>query len=81
MVCALRVSQREVRKMAREHDQAVEEFLAAFDQRLETAPVVERRMQIERRGEASARRVDGRRARGPVDDAFAYWESPKHDAG
>ena len=67
--------------MAREHDQAVEEFLAAFDQRLEMAPLVERRALFDRRTRPAYGAVDARRAEGPVADAFAYWESPKHDAG
>lgn len=69
--------------MAREHDQAVEEFLAAFDQRLDAAPLIERRVQIERRAELSrpgAKSVDGRRTSGPAKGAFAYWESSKDKA-
>ena len=62
--------------MNREHNEALEEFLSAFDQRLEAAPVVERREQTDRRALPSDKPVDGRRARGPIDEAFAYWDSP-----
>jgi hypothetical protein len=42
---------------------------------LEAAPVVERRDKTNRRAHQSARAVDGRRAKGPVKDDFAYWDS------
>ena len=61
--------------MAGERDEALEAFLAAFDQRLEAAPVIERRERLDRRAQAAGKPVDGRRARGPVKDAFAYWDS------
>jgi hypothetical protein len=61
--------------MDRNRDGAVEEFLAAFDRRLEAAPVVERRDRTERRAHHGACSVDGRRAKGPVNDDFAYWDS------
>ncbi len=62
--------------MAREHDEALEAFLAAIDRRLETAPVVERRGE-DRRAQPDDKPVDGRRAKGPVKDAFAYWDSKR----
>ena len=52
--------------MEREHDEALEEFLAAFDRRLEAAPVVERRDPNDRRAQPGAQPVNGRRAKGPV---------------
>jgi len=56
-------------------NQALEEFLVAFDQRLEAAPVVERREPADRRARPDGKPIDGRRAKGPVTDAFAYWDS------
>ena len=50
-------------------NEALEEFLVVFDQRLEAAPVVDRRAQ------PVGKPIDGQRAKGPVTDAFAYWES------
>ena len=61
--------------MARERDEALEEFLTAFDQRLDAAPVVERREQLDRRAQLAGNPINGRRAKGPVKGAFAYWES------
>ena len=61
--------------MARERDEALEEFLAAFDQRLDAAPVVERREQLDRRAQLAGNPINGRRAKGPVKGAFAYWDS------
>ena len=61
--------------MEREHNEALEEFLAAFERRVEAAPVVERRGQPERRARFGEKPVDGRRVHGPVADAFAYWNS------
>lgn len=66
--------------MDRDRDGAVEEFLAAFDRRLEAAPVVERRDRTDRRAHHGARAVDGRRAKGPVNDDFAYWEMKKPES-
>ncbi len=59
--------------MEGERDEALEEFLAAFDRRLEVAPVVERRDPNDRRAQPAVP-INGRRAKGPVTDAFAYWE-------
>jgi len=60
-----------------DHNEALEEFLAAMDKRLAAAPLVERRAATDRRAPPSEKPVDGRRAHGPVDDAFAYWDSAK----
>ena len=56
-------------------NEALEEFLVVFDQRLEVAPVVERREPLDRRAQPAGKPIDGQRATGPVTDAFAYWES------
>ena len=61
--------------MESEHNEALEEFLAAFDQRLDAAPVVERREQLDRRAQPAGNPINGRRAKGPVKGAFAYWDS------
>ena len=55
--------------MDRERHEALEELLAAMDKRLDSAPLVDRRVQ------PGEKPVDGRRAQGPVKDAFAYWDS------
>jgi hypothetical protein len=60
--------------MDRDRNEALAAFLAAFDRRLEAAPLVDRRAQ------PGEKPVDGRRAAGPVVDAFAYWES-QHETG
>ena len=57
--------------MTDEHHEALEAFLRAFDKRLETAPVVDRR---KARAEAI---VEARRSAGPIRRDFAYWVSPK----
>ncbi len=61
--------------MDSDRNDALKEFLAAFDQRLQTAPVVERRDSGDRRAQPAGKPIDGRRARGPSTDAFAYWDS------
>ncbi len=61
--------------MDSDRSDALKEFLAAFDQRMEAAPVIERREQTDRRAQPDGKPVEGRRARGPVKDAFAYWEA------
>ena len=50
-------------------------FSTAFDQRLDAAPVVERREQLDRRAQLAGNPINGQRAKGPVKGAFAYWES------
>ncbi len=61
--------------MTGERDEALEEFLAAFDRRLEAAPVIDRRDRSERRAHPAGMPVDGHRSHGPAKEAFAYWES------
>ncbi len=65
--------------MDRDHAGALDEFLAAFDRRLRAAPVVERRESDDRRAHPAGHSVLGRRAKGPVTDAFAYWNSKKKE--
>ena len=60
--------------MAREHDDALEEFLAAFDRRLKAAPVIDRRDRSDRRSQPPPGPVEGQRVDGPASDPFAYWE-------
>ncbi len=57
--------------MTEEHEQALAAFLRIFDERLASAPVVERR-NAERDG-----LIEARRAPGPVDAEFAYWVEPR----
>jgi hypothetical protein len=61
--------------MEGEHDEALEEFLTAFDRRLRAAPVVDRRDRMDRRAQPAGLPFDGRRSRGPVTEPFAYWEA------
>lgn len=61
--------------MASERDDTLEEFLAAFDRRLEAAPVVERRDPKNRRAQPAGMSIDKRRATGPASGAFGYRDS------
>ncbi len=75
----LPLSVRANRGMSNERNEALKAFLAAFDERLEAAPLVERREQTDRRARSADKPVDGRRAKGPVTDPFAYWDSKPTD--
>lgn len=61
--------------MASERDEALEEFLTAFDRRLEAAPLIDRRDRADRRARQGRKPIDGRRSDGPASDPFAYWDS------
>ena len=60
--------------MASQHEDALAEFLHAFDERLATAPVVDRRV-TDRRDRRQPKLIDAARASGPVRGDFAYWAS------
>jgi hypothetical protein len=53
--------------MTDEHEQALEAFLRIVDERLASAPLVDRR----RPGRKGL--IEARRATGPVDGEVAYW--------
>ena len=52
--------------MTEEHEQALAAFLRTFDERMATAPLIERR-RVDREG-----LIEARRAPGPVDGECAY---------
>jgi len=61
--------------MTDEYEQALAAFLRTFDERMATAPVVERR-RVDRDG-----LIEARRAPGPVEGELAYWVEPPGHAG
>lgn len=55
--------------MTEAHKDAVDALLRAMDERLATAPL------IDRRGVRKPSLIEASRARGPVTGDFAYWSS------
>ena len=67
--------------MTDEREDALNELLRAYDERLAAGPVVDRRAQVERRGAQEPSLIEASRASGPVHGDFVYWISIDGVAG